>query len=145
MAYTEKAMPVGGLTEEKLGLATATTADVLNGKTFYSGDKTLKTGTMIKGATGTFSCSLYAHNGPATVNIGFKPSVLFLYGYNSGLNGYYVVKIVNGMKTILASFRPGTTNNWGDKYTITLTNTGFTVTGTDTAYGESTSFTYVAY
>lgn len=46
MAYTEKAMPVGGLTEEKLALATATEGNVLNGKTFYSGDKILKTGAL---------------------------------------------------------------------------------------------------
>lgn len=70
MAYTEKAMPVGGLTEEKLGLATATEADVLSGKTFYSGDKTLKTGTRLKPedqgwnvATGGTSCSITVTNG----------------------------------------------------------------------------------
>ena len=36
----------GGLSNSKLKLATATASDVLNGKTFYSGDKTLKTGKM---------------------------------------------------------------------------------------------------
>ena len=35
-----------GLSASKLGQATATEGDVLVGKTFYSGDKTLKTGTM---------------------------------------------------------------------------------------------------
>ena len=34
-----------GLTKSKLTLATATENDVVTGKTFYSGDKTLKTGT----------------------------------------------------------------------------------------------------
>jgi len=36
----------GGLLLSKLGLTTATASDVLSGKTFYSGDKTLKTGTF---------------------------------------------------------------------------------------------------
>ncbi|MBP1553359.1 MAG: hypothetical protein J6B21_04310 [Oscillospiraceae bacterium] len=36
----------GGLSNSKLALATATAADVLTGKTFYSGNKTLKTGTL---------------------------------------------------------------------------------------------------
>lgn len=36
----------GGLSNSKLALATATTGDTLSGKTFYSGDKTLKTGTL---------------------------------------------------------------------------------------------------
>lgn len=34
----------GGLSKSKLALATATAADVASGKTFYAGDKTLKTG-----------------------------------------------------------------------------------------------------
>lgn len=36
----------GGLGSSKLSAATAATGNVLSGKTFYSGDKTLKTGTM---------------------------------------------------------------------------------------------------
>lgn len=36
----------GGLSNGKLALANAALAEVLSGKTFYSGDKTLKTGTM---------------------------------------------------------------------------------------------------
>ena len=37
---------VTGLSASKLGQATSTEGDVLVGKTFYSGNKTLKTGTM---------------------------------------------------------------------------------------------------
>jgi len=36
----------GGLSKSKLALATATTSNVLAGKTFYAGDKELKTGTF---------------------------------------------------------------------------------------------------
>ena len=39
----------GGVSGEQLSLATATPADVLKGKTFYSGDVSLKTGTLTKG------------------------------------------------------------------------------------------------
>lgn len=35
-----------GLTNSKLSIATATPSDVLEGKTFYSGDKTLQTGSL---------------------------------------------------------------------------------------------------
>ena len=43
---TDLLSEVTGLSASKLGQATATEGDVLVGKTFYSGDKTLKTGTM---------------------------------------------------------------------------------------------------
>lgn len=36
----------GGLSKSKLALANAALSDVLSGKTFYAGDKTLHTGTM---------------------------------------------------------------------------------------------------
>lgn len=36
----------GGLSKSKLALADAILSDVLSGKTFYAGDKTLRTGTM---------------------------------------------------------------------------------------------------
>ena len=37
----------GGLSKSKLALATATESDVASGKTFYAGDKTIKTGTSL--------------------------------------------------------------------------------------------------
>lgn len=44
----------GGLTKSKLALANATAGDVLSGKKFYAGDKTLKEGTMAnRGAVDT--------------------------------------------------------------------------------------------
>ena len=46
MGYIEKASRLGGvLNNTELALATATEADVKQSKTFYSGDKELKTGT----------------------------------------------------------------------------------------------------
>lgn len=44
----ERAIPIGGLSNTKLALATATEADVVSGKTFYAGNRELKTG---KGST----------------------------------------------------------------------------------------------
>lgn len=49
---------ISGLSSAKLSLATATANDVVNGKTFYAGDKTLKTGVKSSGITHvTFSLS----------------------------------------------------------------------------------------
>lgn len=42
--------PSYGLANSKLQLASATEADVLSGKTFYAGDKVIKTGTLDLGA-----------------------------------------------------------------------------------------------
>lgn len=44
---TDLMQPGGGLTNSKLALATASVSDVLSGKTFYSGDKNIKTGAMV--------------------------------------------------------------------------------------------------
>lgn len=47
----------GGLTNSKLALATAEPSDVISGKTFYSGDKTLKTGQVVAVPVYGFSCT----------------------------------------------------------------------------------------
>ena len=53
----------GGLSNTKLALATADTGDVISGKKFYSGDKTLKTGEILPrntvGENGTVGISQY--------------------------------------------------------------------------------------
>ena len=53
----------GGLSLTKLALATADTGDVISGKKFYSGDKTLKTGSILPrntvGQNGTVGISQY--------------------------------------------------------------------------------------
>lgn len=53
----------GGMSNTKLALATADTGDVISGKKFYSGDKTLKTGEILPrntvGQNGTVGISQY--------------------------------------------------------------------------------------
>lgn len=57
-----------GLSNSNLSLATAGTGDVLSGKTFYAGDKNLKTGTMVnRGAWGTS----VAAGGSVTIPAGY--------------------------------------------------------------------------
>lgn len=53
-----------GLTERKLLMSTALPSDVISGKTFYSGDKSLKTGTLIErgGSVAAQSYVLYNSN-----------------------------------------------------------------------------------
>lgn len=46
----------GGLTNSKLALATAAPSDVISGKTFYAGDKVLKTGTATAKAINAGRC-----------------------------------------------------------------------------------------
>lgn len=54
----------GGLTNSKLAMATASAADVISGKKFYSGDKSIKTGTLIErgGSVAAQSYVLYNSN-----------------------------------------------------------------------------------
>lgn len=57
-----------GLSNSKLELTTAITSDVLSGKTFYAGDKALKTGTMINRGSWTGSVS---PGGSVTIPAGY--------------------------------------------------------------------------
>ena len=50
----------GGVSNSKLAATTATAEDVLSGKTFYSGDKTVKTGTIAKKAAATYGAKTSA-------------------------------------------------------------------------------------
>ena len=57
-----------GLTSSALSLTTAIPSDVISGKTFYAGDKNLKTGTMVnRGAWGTS----VAAGGSVTIPAGY--------------------------------------------------------------------------
>ena len=60
--------PEYGLSNSKLEECTANTSDVLNGKTFYSGNEDLKTGTMINNGAWTSSV---AAGGSVTIPAGY--------------------------------------------------------------------------
>ena len=78
--------PATGLTNSKLALADASEGQVLSGKKFYAGDKTLKTGTMTnRGNTN------YEYNGSnLTVGSGYHAGggVISVSGGNKGNKGY---------------------------------------------------------
>lgn len=68
----------GGLTNAKLALATALVSDVAQGKTFYAGDKTLKTGTapITKFASGVIPFNGYGTK--TTITLGWRPRYVFV-------------------------------------------------------------------
>lgn len=74
----------GGLSLSKLQAATATAADVVVGKTFYSGSKTLKTGTRT-GMLAVHGSAVSSRNTESTsTELGFVPDfVLVQYQYSS--------------------------------------------------------------
>ena len=75
----------GGLSNSRLALANATAADVAEGKTFYAGNKTLKTGTLVpyKYATGTAAWTNQSSGFTVTVEVGFRPSMIAFYSRKS--------------------------------------------------------------
>lgn len=74
----------GALSNGKLKLADATTADVLAGKKFYSGNKTLKTGEL-KGYVTSPSLSYNANRGESATSGQYNTPF-----HNSGLSRYFV-------------------------------------------------------
>ena len=76
----------GGLSGSKLALATALVSDVAQGKTFYAGDKALKTGTatVTKYAMGTITGSYEAS---FTITLGWCPKHVFLMFPKDGYEG----------------------------------------------------------
>lgn len=71
----------GGLSNSRLALANATAADVAEGKTFYAGNKTLKTGTLVpyKYARGSATWGSQGGNSTVTVHLGFRPVMVAFY------------------------------------------------------------------
>lgn len=83
----------GGLSNSRLALANATAADVAEGKTFYAGDKALKTGTLVpyKYATGTVRMPLNENPqvGDTVLTISglsFRPFLLVVRSYEGAQN-----------------------------------------------------------
>lgn len=74
----------GGLSNSKLKVATAVESDVVSGKTFYAGDKTLKTGEL-KGYVASPSLSYNADRGESATSGQYNTPF-----HNSGLSRYFV-------------------------------------------------------
>lgn len=81
-----------GLSNSNLALANAGTGDVRSGKTFYSGDKNLKTGTLIP-ATGTIEYIRHQNWDTAAMSFSYTASAdsgykgLFIFYDEGGGNG----------------------------------------------------------
>ena len=121
----------GGLSNSKLAEATATEADVLNGLTFYSGDKELKTGTL---TTKIFTQGYHVYDaiittGTVTLSKG-KYLVRYFQGgriYEGNSRGTPLLYL-NGVQT---SFSPTTNLNWAfatNNNTFTNLDQEFTIT-----------------
>ena len=119
----------GGLSNSRLALANATAADVAEGKTFYAGDKVLKTGTLMpyKYATGTVRISKNESPdvGDTVVTIsgiGFRPFIVVVSSYQAAQNyGYWPCMItcvneINSNTRLVGelAFVGGLTNGYRD-------------------------------
>ena len=92
-SYRVNFKPGGGLSNSRLALANATAADVAEGKTFYAGNKTLKTGTLVpyKYATGTVRMplneNLQVGDTVLTISgLSFRPFLLVVRSYEGAQN-----------------------------------------------------------
>ena len=136
----------GGLSASKLALATAATSDVLAGKTFYAGDKALKTGGLEKGYKRVAGIITKGSESTVTVTCGFNPTdimicchspgdFVFIYPTNNG-STYDVDGIFVSSSDSVSKYAP--------YELVTKNSTGFTfkiskISGTTfyyTAYGK---------
>ena len=143
----------GGLSNSRLALANATAADVAEGKTFYAGNKTLKTGTLVpyKYATGS---AKWGDDGSGnrgfTVEVGFRPSMIAFYSrksesgsvksivgwaYNSSTStpNFFTGMIM--MNIDIYSSHP-TYTGFLSSY-VSVTDTGFTIKSISTLYADT--------
>ena len=103
----ERAVPVGGLTNAKLALATATAGDVASGKTFYAGNREIKTGTAKK-VTKLDTTNFYTtHSAPSNTSFSQSNKTWVKGTCIGGLanNNYYrpqadIISCSNGVYTI---------------------------------------------
>ena len=143
----------GGLSNSKLALANATAADVAEGKTFYAGNKTLKTGTLVpyKYATGS---AKWGDDGSGnrgfTVEVGFRPSMIAFYSrksesgsvksivgwaYNSSTSNPNFFTGMIMMNIDIYSSHP-TYTGFLSSY-VSVTDTGFTIKSISTLYADT--------
>lgn len=97
----------GGLTTSKLRLATASASDVVSPKTFYSGDKTLKTGAMTDFPQFSDSVvSVDRNDENAKIDVRIRPGAY----RNTDSSGYSTVR---GMSTLFnAVVSPESISQW---------------------------------
>ena len=117
----------GALGNGKLKLATATAADVASGKTFYAGDKTIKTGTgKIKVTSKKVYCDYPGDSaGTRSYTINFaelglteKPTVVLGFEYSYGHDRTISIQsytLTNTSITVYVKFQGG---NWGSSNLI---------------------------
>lgn len=130
----------GGLSNNKLELATAVITDVVAGKTFYAGNKELKVGTRNRsqGKYGTFTS---LQNEDYTVDLGFQPSkIVLIYKLGGSTNTTILFDSDNSEKYKVwsgnysgAELNNTTISAYGY---ITLTSTGFKFRGYYTSSGN---------
>lgn len=88
----------GGLSNSRLALATATAADVAEGKTFYAGDETLKTGTRDPGyiykiKEGTAVATI---GSTIVIDVGLRPEYIMIYWDGSSRSASVVYDVSGG-------------------------------------------------
>lgn len=133
-----------GLSLSKLQAATAAPEDVLASKTFYSGDKKLRTGSLVpvKFVSGSFSFPLHTHS--LTVNLGFRPKVVVCTG--TGDWEYMTAAYSENPSVSLGAYKPpsGTWSYYrGGLY---FTSSGFSVdTGSSYPFKELAAYSYCAF
>ena len=113
----------GGVSNSKLALTTAEAKDVISGKTFFSGDKTLKTGTHPEGVSGAVEIESAYTNYPANngsdftntleISSAYKSCLVFVSMLGSQTTGTYAnVTATDGTLTQLHSRN----HKWTDTY-----------------------------
>lgn len=113
-----KMSAAGGLTKGKLELATATVGDVISGKKFYSGDKTIKTGTLVD----------LGYEPLATGGVLYEGAVYFYVGENGGTKRWALTRGVAMPQNQVASIIGLT----ADK--MVVGNTVLGISGTNKGY-----------
>lgn len=136
----------GGLSASKLALATAATSDVLAGKTFYAGDKALKTGGLEKGYKRVAGTITKGSESTVTVTCGFNPTDIMICCHSPG-DFVFIYPTNNGstydVDGIFVS-SSGSVSKYAPYELVTKNSTGFTfkiskISGTTfyyTAYGK---------
>ena len=136
----------GGLSASKLALATAATSDVLAGKTFYAGDKALKTGGLEKGYKRVAGTITKGSESTVTVTCGFNPTDIMICCHSPG-DFVFIYPTNNGsMYDVDGIFvsSSGSVSKYAPYELVTKNSTGFTfkiskIIGTTfyyTAYGK---------